>query len=329
MYLPLAVARDEVLQIPFSHQMDDLSLGRPRGPGMLPNVSLGPQGILGALSILSLVAEKLPGYETVQGHLQRLGVDIGTVATVMTISTILLTCYSFGSNAIDALVDKYCSSSVRIDSSNALFRDFFVWLEEERPEDINLARALSARRVLASNNAEVSEFHEHHIIRHHDGPGAGGYNSVYKVQYLPAAGTGYSFQYKGSQVYLFTETVHEARTSEFSKRETVWLRTYGRSPHVLKGLLEEVVKKSNQLDKDKTIVYYPVRGGHMWQRALARPNRPISTVILDEDQKARIVADIEEYSLPATEKWYANRGLPYRRGYLLHGPPGTFSTPGG
>ena len=26
---------------------------------------------------------------------------------------------------------------------------------------------------------------------------------------------------------------------------------------------------------------------------------------------------------PATARWYANRGIPYRRGYLFHGPPGT------
>ncbi|KAL2176141.1 uncharacterized protein P884DRAFT_203681, partial [Thermothelomyces heterothallicus CBS 202.75] len=30
-----------------------------------------------------------------------------------------------------------------------------------------------------------------------------------------------------------------------------------------------------------------------------------------------------DYLNPATRRWYANRGIPYRRGYLLHGPPGT------
>ena len=28
----------------------------------------------------------------------------------------------------------------------------------------------------------------------------------------------------------------------------------------------------------------------------------------------------------ASEKWYRDRGIPYRRGYLLYGPPGTGKT---
>ncbi len=47
------------------------------------------------------------------------------------------------------------------------------------------------------------------------------------------------------------------------------------------------------------------------------------TVVLDRSQKTRVLADINEYLHPSTPKWYANRGIPYRRGYLFHGPPGT------
>jgi chaperone BCS1 len=35
------------------------------------------------------------------------------------------------------------------------------------------------------------------------------------------------------------------------------------------------------------------------------------------------VDDIKDYLEPETQKWYSDRGIPYRRGYLLHGPPGT------
>lgn len=33
-----------------------------------------------------------------------------------------------------------------------------------------------------------------------------------------------------------------------------------------------------------------------------------------------ILADVRRFQSSA--KWYVERGIPYRRGYLLHGPPG-------
>jgi len=47
---------------------------------------------------------------------------------------------------------------------------------------------------------------------------------------------------------------------------------------------------------------------------------------LDHKRKKEVLADINEYLHPATPRWYANRGIPYRRGYLFHGPPGTGKT---
>ncbi|RMZ76462.1 hypothetical protein DV737_g4814, partial [Chaetothyriales sp. CBS 132003] len=52
-----------------------------------------------------------------------------------------------------------------------------------------------------------------------------------------------------------------------------------------------------------------------------RQKRPLESVILDKGVKERIVADIHDFM--GSEKWYADRGIPYRRGYLLYGPPGT------
>lgn len=64
----------------------------------------------------------------------------------------------------------------------------------------------------------------------------------------------------------------------------------------------------------------------MWQQVARRPVRPMSTVVLDSDEKHSVLRDINEYLHPATPKWYASRGIPLRRGYLFHGPPGTGKT---
>lgn len=52
----------------------------------------------------------------------------------------------------------------------------------------------------------------------------------------------------------------------------------------------------------------------------------MSTVILENQEKHEVLRDINEYLHPATPKWYASRGIPLRRGYLFHGPPGTGKT---
>ena len=52
----------------------------------------------------------------------------------------------------------------------------------------------------------------------------------------------------------------------------------------------------------------------------------MDTVILGSEQKQLIINDMNEYLHPSSPKWYAMRGIPYRRGYLFHGPPGTGKT---
>jgi mitochondrial chaperone BCS1 len=46
----------------------------------------------------------------------------------------------------------------------------------------------------------------------------------------------------------------------------------------------------------------------------------METVILDGDRADRLVADARAFLAEAP--WYAERGIPHRRGYLLYGPPG-------
>ncbi|KAL8910400.1 MAG: hypothetical protein Q9171_004309 [Xanthocarpia ochracea] len=111
--------------------------------------------------------------------------------------------------------------------------------------------------------------------------------------------------------------------------EYIKLTCIGRSTQPIKALIKEA--RDHYLDKEKscTVVRRPApkdvrgRGRNVWNRVASRPSRPIETVVLDREQKSRLLADINEYLHPKTAIWYANRGIPYRRGYLLAGPPGT------
>ncbi|KAK0367854.1 mitochondrial chaperone bcs1 [Colletotrichum limetticola] len=56
---------------------------------------------------------------------------------------------------------------------------------------------------------------------------------------------------------------------------------------------------------------------------MTRQIRPIQTVIMKEELKQTLLDDIRAFLDPNSRTWYADRGIPYRRGYLLYGRPGT------
>lgn len=58
-----------------------------------------------------------------------------------------------------------------------------------------------------------------------------------------------------------------------------------------------------------------------WSIANSGGPRDPSTVVLDGDQLERLNEDLTQFL--AQQKWYSSRGLPWHRGYLLFGPPGT------
>lgn len=76
----------------------------------------------------------------------------------------------------------------------------------------------------------------------------------------------------------------------------------------------------------RTSIFRQDRLGSHWIWARSRPSRLLSSLALDEDVKNSLLLDIDTYLAPTTQRWYEARGIPYRRGYLFHGPPGTGKT---
>eukprot|EP00929_Paragymnodinium_shiwhaense_P076817 TRINITY_DN39549_c0_g1_i3.p1 TRINITY_DN39549_c0_g1~~TRINITY_DN39549_c0_g1_i3.p1 ORF type:complete len:1031 (+),score=237.22 TRINITY_DN39549_c0_g1_i3:167-3094(+) len=64
----------------------------------------------------------------------------------------------------------------------------------------------------------------------------------------------------------------------------------------------------------------------MWTKAISREKRDRDTVILDEGLADYVVEDMRHFFKHTTASWYHNAGIPYRRGYLLYGPPGCGKT---
>lgn len=106
--------------------------------------------------------------------------------------------------------------------------------------------------------------------------------------------------------------------------ERLYLSCFGRDPSILNELLGEAQRVFIERDGCRTIIYHGQKNGSGCfdlVRCMARVPRPLFTVVLDHAQKQAFVDDIKEYLHPMRRRWYSNRGIPYRRGYLLHGPP--------
>ena len=102
--------------------------------------------------------------------------------------------------------------------------------------------------------------------------------------------------------------------------EKVVLSSFGRDVTVFDELLEEARSINMKQEEGATVVY--TCWGTEW-RPFGHPRRkrPLNSVILDAGIKDNIVEDLDEWRSSAN--WYHDRGIPYRRGYLLHGPPGS------
>ncbi|KAH6987899.1 mitochondrial chaperone bcs1 [Ilyonectria sp. MPI-CAGE-AT-0026] len=152
-------------------------------------------------------------------------------------------------------------------------------------------------------------------------------------RYVPAMGTT-GFWHNGTYFRVNRKKESFMNTSGWSAMkdlEEIKISCFGRSIDPIKQLLADA-KTMYYLDtRQKTTIYRPSakesrRDGHMWHQVARRPVRPMRTVVLDSKEKHDVLRDVNEYLHPGTPRWYASRGIPLRRGYLFHGPPGTGKT---
>ena len=118
--------------------------------------------------------------------------------------------------------------------------------------------------------------------------------------------------------------------NRYKRSEVLSISCFGRSTQPIKNLIEDVYQLNKDKERTMTIIRRPFTGGYSsrlsWSRLTSKPRRGLDTVILDPEQKAKVLKDVEEYMDESTQNFYGDHGIPYRRGYLFHGPPGCGKT---
>lgn len=88
------------------------------------------------------------------------------------------------------------------------------------------------------------------------------------------------------------------------------------SKEPLKDLLLQILKEDAAENCDKTLIWSPGQQmgpfGNMpyWSRSQSRHRRPLSTVILNQQQKDTVVDDIANFLSRSGVLWHKEKGLP-------------------
>ncbi|KAH8113617.1 P-loop containing nucleoside triphosphate hydrolase protein, partial [Phellopilus nigrolimitatus] len=143
-----------------------------------------------------------------------------------------------------------------------------------------------------------------------------------RLAYMPAHNKTQYLWYKGS---LMTVTRSQTQGDMWNRTgdERVSITLFTRNFSKIDMLLLEA-KRAYKKESEGRINIYVSDTQNEWTLTGSRPKRPLSSVVLEKGIKEHLLIDAKDFM--ASEKWYADRGIPWRRGYLLHGSPGSGKT---
>ena len=140
----------------------------------------------------------------------------------------------------------------------------------------------------------------------------------------------YTFIYKGRRIAMWRkrgETITTGYDRKPLDQEELTLSCWGRDHSVLNALLQTAIDDEYKKNRSTDLTIW-VRAAQSWmggwEKAVTKKRRGLGTVVLDAALKAEIVTDAKKFI--NEPEYYANLGIPYRRGYLLYGPPGNGKT---
>jgi chaperone BCS1 len=141
-----------------------------------------------------------------------------------------------------------------------------------------------------------------------------------RIAMIPAPGKHW-FWYEGRPFEVWfsrTENTHERSGRRI---ESLTFRTLGRNRAFLQRLVDDVMKCHVRRQGVQSYLYTYNDG---WDYVEGYSPRVLESVVLEPGEKEHLLQDVTQFR--RSKRRYEHLGVPYHRGYLLHGPPGTGKT---
>ncbi|CAE6459888.1 unnamed protein product [Rhizoctonia solani] len=138
-----------------------------------------------------------------------------------------------------------------------------------------------------------------------------------KVALTPSADTTHNIYYRGHWLRITRTSSRDGTRGELK------ISVVARNNAIIKKLVLQAKYEYEQDMEHRVHIFLADQGGG-WRWNGARQKRPMSSIVLEPGVKDMLLADAKDFL--RSEDWYAERGIPFRRGYLLHGVPGSGKT---
>ena len=141
-----------------------------------------------------------------------------------------------------------------------------------------------------------------------------------RIALIPAPGLHW-FWYAGRPFQVWFTRSENTKERTARRMESLTFRTIGRKQAFIRYFVDDVVRSHNKRRGVQSWLYTYNDG---WDYSENYTPRVLESVVLQPGDKEKLVEDIARFR--TSKQRYSRLGVPYHRGYLLYGLPGTGKT---